>query len=482
MWKSSSKRFNKTSSERFKQSSESFKKAWELYWKVWKWLKEIPAALWNTLKWSFEWFLWWDKKIWEEIEQWMIEKGKDPSWRLKKFLRNNILKISLLLSASGVISWVEIAKNWNEKHEDNTEISINEEKWDSNELLYIPTWEYDLLNWKKITTRAPLTRRYLWWDLQNSWDLIINDTLTLNPAHSLHNLWTKKIVTYGQSTKDITTLDAIDVTKMTPEEIEDFRIKYPIDATYLFVIRPYIDWHVVRNTMSLDDFIKESNKIVNDIRTQTESYDWWLTWSKKKLFNSIRNDINWECIVAYAMTELCENKEDWNFNKQLFDILLQNSWVNYLANIPAIYDWKTSYWFYQFTEYALYENKWDVRWASVVNSTLPKEQRIPGSVIDLKSWEDQTKAAYMFAIYNLNAAIKKLSEKQAKDLLEYKKNNNKLFMNNMTQLIAMCHHYPVDADALKKWHEANHVNDIYNYGRAQSYGKATKINYSALRK
>ena len=116
-----------------------------------------------------------------------------------------------------------------------------------------------------------------------------------------------------------------------------------------------------------------------------------------------------------------------------------------------------------------------------MNKTLPEEERIPGSVIDLKSWEDQTKAAYMFAIYNLNTAIKNLSENQAKDLLKYKKDNNESFMSNMTQLIAMCHHFPVDADALKKWHEANHVNDINKYGRAQTYGNATKSNYSALK-
>ncbi|MBQ5945256.1 hypothetical protein IJL65_02410 [bacterium] len=55
------------------------------------------------------------------------------------------------------------------------------------------------------------------------------------------------------------------------------------------------------------------------------------------------------------MTELCENKENGEFNKQIFDLLLQNSGVNYLSKVPAIYDNKTSYGLYQFTEYALHD-------------------------------------------------------------------------------------------------------------------------------
>ena len=208
---------------------------------------------------------------------------------------------------------------------------------------------------------------------------------------------------------------------MTPEDIENFRIKYPIDATYLFVVKPYTDWNEKRETMGLKEFIKQSNNIVETLKSDTEAYDGWLTGHKKDLFDAIRNDITWECIVAYAMTELCENKENWEFNKQLFDLLLQNSGANYLSKVPANYDAKTSYWLYQFTEYALHDIPWDARWASVVNKKLPPEKRIPWSVIDLKTWEDQSKAAYMFALYNINLAIKKLDDDQAKALLNYQK-------------------------------------------------------------
>jgi len=36
-------------------------------------------------------------------------------------------------------------------------------------------------------------------------------------------------------------LDKIDVSKMTESEIEHFRIQYPVDATYLFVVKPYVN-------------------------------------------------------------------------------------------------------------------------------------------------------------------------------------------------------------------------------------------------
>lgn len=70
----------------------------------------------------------------------------------------------------------------------------------------------------------------------------------------------------------------------------------------------------------------------------------------------------------------------------------------------------------------------------------------------------------MFALYNLNMAVKKLNDKQARDLLLYQKDHRENFRDNMTQLIAMCHHWPADAQTLKKWHEDKYRNDIYNYG------------------
>lgn len=455
--------------------------------------KNAGSWAWKAVKWwgkaLLHWAVAWyhgidavDKKIWEKIEKKQIEKWKPAPWKLKRLARDNIIKLMIALWI--VWWWYEWWKYIIEKNSDWKEIIVNVKEGDSNEIVLVPTTQYDILNWKKITTNAPLTRWYLWWDLENSWDLIITDTLALNPAESLHNLWSEKIRKYGQSTKDINKLDTIDVKNMTPEDIENFRIKYPIDATYLFVVKPYTDWNEKRETMGLKEFIKQSNNIVETLKSDTEAYDGWLTGHKKDLFDAIRNDITWECIVAYAMTELCENKENWEFNKQLFDLLLQNSGANYLSKVPANYDAKTSYWLYQFTEYALHDIPWDARWASVVNKKLLPEKRIPWSVIDLKTWEDQSKAAYMFALYNINLAIKKLDDDQAKALLNYQKSHKENFRDNITQLIAMCHHMPSACVALGKRQKEWYKMDIYNYWgkHTKPYGKASKNNYEALKK
>jgi hypothetical protein len=70
----------------------------------------------------------------------------------------------------------------------------------------------------------------------------------------------------------------------------------------------------------------------------------------------------------------------------------------------------------------------------------------------------------MFALCNINTAIKKLTDDQAKDLLVYQKSNREKFRDNMTQLIAMCHHRPADAKALKDRHKSGYKNDIFTYG------------------
>ena len=489
----------KKARESWKEFVESWKELIKSWKEFWNWafhvIKWTIISLIHLLEWWYHVIDAWDKAIWEKIEKKQAEKWKNP-WKISRFLRDYIMKLVVALSITGY-GWykaIEISKDKQEnKIESEVEDKVGdkveevieaESKWSSNDTLLIPTKEYSILSWKTITTSAPLTRIYLGGDASNSWDLVIGEILALNPANSLHNLWTLKIQKYGQSTKDISELDARNISGMTPEQIEEFKFKYPIDATYLFVVKPYIDGQEARNTMTLEQFIEKTNQIVNDLKTKTEEYDWWLEGNKKKLFDAIREDINWESIVAYAMTELCENKEDWEFNKELFDILLRNCWTNYLEKVPAVYDWKTSYWLYQFTEYALYEREWEKRWASKVNTILPKDEKIEGSVIGLNTREDQTKAAYMFAIYNLSAAVKKLTDQQAKDLLAYQKSDKENFRDNITQLIAMCHHMPVASKFLKQWHEDKHRKDIYNYGKAHTkpYWRASKRNYNALKK
>jgi|GEM_PF-6341529 len=60
---------------------------------------------------------------------------------------------------------------------------------------------------------------------------------------------------------------------MTEDEIEEFRIHYPIDATYLFVVKPYINGKVTKTQMSLDEFINLSEKTIRNTEKDIEDYN-----------------------------------------------------------------------------------------------------------------------------------------------------------------------------------------------------------------
>ncbi len=398
--------------------------------------------------------------------------------KITDFAKRNMIKLFLagsLLTYGGVktISTAEATI------ENNSEISV---AWNSAEDVAIFTDAYSKFHKKKITKSAPLTKYFLGLDQNNKNDVILSDTLIFNPAKNLHNLWTKKLEKYGK--KEIVALDNIDVSTMSDMDIEDFRVKYPIDATYLLSVRPYIEWSVLKTTLSIDEFVSRTDDIAENTAKYITTYDGWLDQNKQNLLNTIKKELRWNSLVAYTMTELCENKEDGHLNKQLFDFILKNAGVDFLALVPAIYDNKTSYGLPQFTEYALYDTPKEKRWASVVNKYIQNpEHKLPGSVIDLHSREKQMQAAYMFAVYNYAMALSKLNDRQVADLERCYENNKEKFMNNITQLVAMCHHRPKDKSALKHWINDWFSRDIYHYGsieRTKSYGKATKSNYNAL--
>ncbi|HRX63840.1 MAG TPA: hypothetical protein P5060_01915 [Candidatus Absconditabacterales bacterium] len=403
---------------------------------------------------------------------------KNSKNKIVNFTKNNILKILIAGSilTYGGIKTTQYVQDNKDKQEENVEIKGN-----SDEVVYINTGTYDKIQNKKVTKSAPLTKYYLGLDQNNNDDIFVGDTLILNPSKNLHDLRTEKITKYGQKT--IEWLDEKNADEMTEDEIEEFRIHYPIDATYLFVVKPYINGKVTKTQMSLDEFINLSEKTIRNTEKDIEDYNGGLNPNKVKLLEIFKSNLSGKSIVAYAMTELCEDKVSGETNKQIFDLLLQNAGVEFLSLTPAIYDGKTSYGLYQFTEYALYDHGGEERGASIVNKYVKNpEDKIPGSVIDLTDRESQTKAAYMFATYNFAVALSKLSDKEVDALLKYYQNNPDNFMNNITQLVAMCHHRPADNINLKKWIQGGFTKNIHQYGYAQEYGKASKKNYEALTK
>lgn len=451
-------KFKKTPQELIGEAWNDFKDAWI----------QLLHSTGKTIRWIYKTLDALDKNI---GQIWSPANNK-----IVDFTKNNLIKI-LLIGSLVTYWWIKTHDYLKNKITKDRETHVS---WNSNELVYVTTKNYPAFRNKKITKSAPLTKHYLWLDVSNRDDIIIWDTLVLHPWKTLHDLRANKLLKYGK--KNIIELDTIDVATMTNEEQALFRTKYPIDATYVFNVRPYIEGKVNKTQVSIEEFTSLTEKTIRKTEKDIESYDGALTGKRLELLRIIKQELPWKSILAYAMTELCENKEDWHINTQLFNLLLQNTGIEFLSLIPAMYDPKTSYWIYQFTEYALYDTPKEKRWASVVNKyILDNNNKLPGSVMYLNNWESQTKAAYMFAIYNVALGLGKLTDNEADLLLLYYKKNTTSFIDNITQLIAMCHHRPVDNKALKKWIQDGFKKDIYTYGSAKTYGKASKANYEWIK-
>lgn len=456
------KNHNKTPNELLSESGKSFIHSWKSLWST---LYHISRGIYKTI---------------DAIDSSIYSRLWPASTTIKDFGKRNIVKLFLATSLL-TYSWVKTVDFIKDKQA-HSEAQELVGMWNSAEEMVVYTSNYPKLYQKKITKNAPLMKYFLGLDQQNKYDIILPDTLILNPSKNLHAMWELKLKKYWKS--NITDLDKIDVVSMSEKDREVFRIKYPVDATYLFTVKPYIDWSVVKTTLSIDEFISRTDNIAENTEKNITTYDGWLSHNKQNLLSIVKNELRWRSLVAYTMTELCENKEDWNANKQLFDIILQHAGADFLALVPALYDGKTSYGLPQFTEFALYDTPEEKRWASVVNKYIqnPKD-KLPGSVIDLHPREKQMQAAYMFAVYNYALALVELDDNEVVSLEKYYKTNRESFINNITQLVAMCHHRPQDKIALKNWIKDWFSRDMYHYGveRTQVYGKATKSNYDSLK-
>ena len=204
--------------------------------------------------------------------------------------------------------------------------------------------------------------------------------------------------------------------------------------------------------MNFDNFQASSiweykNDIKNSINQVKDTFDRdsfcneKLWWDKKKLnlFKDICYNIDENSLLAYSMTELFPSPT-WEYNQNILEFMLKNGWKNLIYYLPAVNDDYASFGPYQFTSKAIYDAWGELLWASIMNQYLPKEFKIPGSVIKLE-WNDHHRAAYLFAMYNLYILLKNQKNLEALKLLsksEYK--------SDLTQLIAIMHNKPANWD------------------------------------
>ncbi|MEK7154027.1 MAG: hypothetical protein AAB792_00525 [Patescibacteria group bacterium] len=236
--------------------------------------------------------------------------------------------------------------------------------------------------------------------------------------------------------------------------------------------------------INLENYLKWLDKILREVK---EFIDWDSVARTKQLDNKelelvrdISQAITAKDLAAYSLTELMPS-QDGVLNAAVLEFLLKNAGREYIESIPALYDPKTSFGPFQFTEYALYDvPKRGRRGASVINQALPEEQKIPGSVSMLRGAQHY-KAAFLFMIDNIANVVNRAKGKRYEILKRVWKSHK----DSLVMFIATAHHMPGSAlGAAERWLD-NQARSPYFIScglHLRHYALKTKANLEALSK
>ncbi len=197
---------------------------------------------------------------------------------------------------------------------------------------------------------------------------------------------------------------------------------------------------------------------------------------ESNLVKTICSSIDSRDLVAYSLTELMPSR-DGQLNALVLDFLLKSAGREYVESIPAMYDPKTSFGPYQFTEYALYDVPGEAkRGASIINQALPEQEKIPGSVSLLRG-EQHYKAGFLFMIDN----IANLTNKRYNVLNSVWRNKK----DDLVIFVATAHHMPGPAlNAARRWldNKARLPFHVSCGSHLRRYAIKTRANLDALQK
>lgn len=231
--------------------------------------------------------------------------------------------------------------------------------------------------------------------------------------------------------------------------------------------------------MTLGQFVIDAEMQVamvkKNLNFEAACRDYKLNTVECGMFKALAQDIRGLDLIAYGMTEIMPTSEG-DLNVKVLDILLRNAGSNYMFTIPALHDRMLSLGYYQFTSYAV--NSGTGQGASRMNKFLPKEAKIPGSVIALRNGEHH-RAAYLFALDNLANLAKRTNEKEfvaLKKALKQKPGDIVTFM-------ATAHHAPgLALRCMKSWLSKGAKGTLNEHlrGRLRPYGKKSDNNLAAL--
>ncbi len=251
-----------------------------------------------------------------------------------------------------------------------------------------------------------------------------------------------------------------------------------------------------RQVMTLDSYLKEVSSAVTDIH---DNINWEQVGRIKNLqadelavVKKIAQAIDQKDLVAYSLTELMPSA-DGKVNVETLKFLLRTAGKRYVESIPALFDPKTSFGPYQFTEYALYDTGSEKRGASIINQALPKDKKVPGSVAKLRG-NDHHRAAYLFMIDNFCALVKRAKRFEGKKSAP-KKGKPKVqpfsmltahWREQKDQLVvyaATAHHMPAYAvDASMRWlsSDLKHNFEYSCHSHLKKYSEKTAANMRGL--
>lgn len=283
----------------------------------------------------------------------------------------------------------------------------------------------------------------------------------------------------GEVPKKVTVDFDAQLLKMYKEKSK--KSKNPVvDGAYKERIQEYING--VPTYMTLDDYVLEAEKSTDFIN---QNIDWnkikklkKLTDYETKLLKSISLSLDGKDLISYGLTELMPSQTDGKKNMAVADFILRNAGREYLELIPAMADKLTSFGFFQFTQYALYNHLGEIRGASIINKALPKDKRIADSVVELRK-NDHFKAAYMLGINNVADLIKSLSRSQLGTLASSGINKK----SEIVKYIATAHNKPKYAIiSAKSWLDNKGEYNFFDtvHSQVESYARKTHVNWYSL--
>lgn len=189
---------------------------------------------------------------------------------------------------------------------------------------------------------------------------------------------------------------------------------------------------------------------------------------------SLADKINGRMLIAYGMTELFPSR-DGDTNRRMLDMMLRRAGQDYINSIPALGDKYLSLGFYQFTSFAVRHDASGRQGASVVAEFSSKG--LPGSVMLLNN-DDQHRAAFFFATYNLALMVRSLNDHQYTEL-----RRKGLSKEELTVFMATSHHLPGSAQrSMAAWLQDKRKHKLPDYlrGDLRVYGAKSIANYKAL--